>query len=122
MNIKPIKTKKDYQLALKRVEELWEAKPNTKEADELDILATLIEAFEEKNYPIEAPDPVEAIKFRMEQQGLQPLDLVPYLGQRSRVTEILNRKRKLSINMIRNLNQGLKIPLESLIQDYSLQQ
>lgn len=121
MNIKPIKTEKDYQLALKRLEVLWEAKPNTKEADELDILATLIEVFEEKNHPVEAPDPVEAIKFRMEQQGLQPQDLVPYLGQRSRVTEILNRKRKLSINMIRNLNKGLKIPLESLIQDYSLQ-
>lgn len=121
MKIKPIKTEEDYRLALERVEELWEATPNSKEADELDILATLLEAFEEKNYPIEAPDPVEAIKFRMEQQGLQPLDLVPYLGQRSRVTEVLNRKRKLSINMIRNLHQGLKIPLESLIQDYSLQ-
>lgn len=121
MNIKPIKTEQDYEQALKRIEQLWDANPNTAEGDELDILVTLVEVYEEKNYPIEAPNPVEAIKFRMEQQGLELIDLVPYLGQRSRVTEVLNRKRKLSITMIRKLHEGLKIPLDSLIQDYALQ-
>ena len=96
------------------------AEPDTKEGDELEVLVTLVEAFEEKAYPIEAADPVQAIKFRMEQQGLEDGDLVPYLGQRSRVTEILKYQRRLSITMIRKLHTGLKIPLECLIREYPL--
>jgi HTH-type transcriptional regulator / antitoxin HigA len=119
--MKPIKTEQDYQAALQRIEQLWNAEPDTAEGDELEVLVTLVEAYEDKVFRIEAPDPIEAIKFRMEQMGLQPLDLVPYLGQRSRVTEILNRKRKLSIAMIRKLHVGLDIPLDSLIQDYAVQ-
>lgn len=122
MQIKPIKTQSDNQAALLRIEQLWESEPNTPEGDELDILATLVQVFEEQHYPIEAPDPIEAIKFRMEQQGLQNADLIPYFGQRSRVSEILNRKRKLTITMIRKLNEGLKIPLDSLIKEYELTQ
>ncbi|WP_299496458.1 DNA-binding protein [uncultured Shewanella sp.] len=120
MNIKPIKTESDNQAALARIEQLWDAQPNTLEGDELDVLVTLVQAFEEAHYPIDAPDPVEAIRFRMEQAGLEDVDLVPYLGQRSRVSEILSYKRRLSIGMIRKLNQGLKIPLESLIREYQL--
>lgn len=120
MQIKPIKTVEDNQAALARIEQLWNAEPNTPEGDELDILATLVSAFEEENYPIEAPDPIEAIKFRMDQQGLEDRDLVPFLGQRSRVTEVLNRKRGLSIKMIRKLNAELKIPLNCLVKEYQL--
>lgn len=120
MNIKPIKTKAAHEQALARVESLWEAEPDTPEGDELDVLVTLIESFENEHYPIEAPDPVAAIKFRMEQQGLQDSDLVPAIGQRSKVSEVLNKKRKLSMNMIRRLNTMLNIPVESLISDYEL--
>lgn len=120
MSIKPIKTESDNKVALERIEQLWDAKPNTTEGDELDVLVTLVQAFEEIHYPISAPNPVEAIRFRMEQAGLDDTDLVPYLGQRSRVSEVLNYKRRLSIGMIRKLNEGLKIPLESLIRDYQL--
>ena len=120
MNIKPIKNEQDYELALEQVEHLWEAAPGSTEADCLEVLSTLIEVWEQQHLVIAAPDPVEAIKFRMEQQGLEDSDLVPALGQRSRVSEVLNRKRKLSINMIRNLHQQLNIPLESLIADYPL--
>jgi len=120
MNVSPIKTMQDYKRALNRIEALWGAEPNTTEGDEFDVLATLIHAYEGEHFPIEAPDPVEAIKFRMEQQGLQAIDLVPMLGQRSRVTEVLNKQRKLSISMIRKLNKMLNIPLESLIKDYDL--
>lgn len=120
MQIKPIKTIKDNELALARIEKLWDAQPNTEQGDELEVLATLVHAFEENNYPINAPDPIEAIMFRMEQQNLKDSDLVPFLGQRSRVSEILNRKRRLSINMIRKLNAGLKIPLDCLVMDYQL--
>jgi HTH-type transcriptional regulator/antitoxin HigA len=120
MNIKPIKNQQDYELAMDSIENLWDAKPGSPEADELDILATLVESYEKQHFEIDAPDPVEAIKFRMEQQGLIDADLVPLLGQRSRVSEVLNKKRKLSISMIRNLHQRLKIPLESLISDYHL--
>ena len=115
MNIKPIKTEKDYEAALKRVEILWDnAKPNTVEGDELDILATLIEQYESKKYHIDLPDPIEAIKFRMEQMGLTQKDLAKMIGA-NRVSEILNRKRKLSLNMIRILYSNLNIPAESLI-------
>lgn len=120
MDIKPIKTIEDNQAALARITELWDAKPNTPEGDELEVLATLVEKFEDEHFPIDSPDPIEAIKFRMDQLGLLDADLVPYLGQRSRVSEILNRKRKLSITMIRNLNKELNIPLDCLVQDYKL--
>ena len=120
MSIKPIKTESDNKAALERIEQLWDAQPNTREGDELDVLLTLVQAFEGIHYPISAPDPVEAIRFRMEQAGLEDADLVPYLGQRSRVSEVLSYKRRLSIGMIRKLNEGLKIPLESLIRDYQL--
>lgn len=120
MQIKPIKTEEDNRAALARIEQLWDVKPNTPEADELEVLATLVDAFEDAHYPIDVPDPIEAIRFRMEQQGLEDKDLVPYLGQRSRVTEVLNRQRRLSIAMIRKLNEGLRIPLESLVKEYQL--
>ncbi len=120
MNIKPIKTEEDNRAALARISEIFDAEPNTPEGDELDVLATLVEAFEEAHYPIAPPDPIEAIKFRMEQQGLEDKDLVPFLGQRSRVTEILNRQRRLSISMIRKLHEGLRIPLDSLVKEYQL--
>ncbi|ANO35466.1 DNA-binding protein (plasmid) [Vibrio breoganii] len=120
MQVKPIKTADDNRAALARIEQLWDAEPNTPEGDELEVLATLIEAFEEANYPIAPPDPIEAIKFRMDQQGLEDKDLVPFLGQRSRVTEILNRQRRLSISMIRKLHDGLRIPLDSLVKEYQL--
>ncbi len=120
MNIKPIKNSQDYELTLLAIDALWDAKPNTSNGDKLDILVTLVEAYEQKYFPIEAPDPVEAIKFRMQQQGLVAADLVKFMGQRSRVSEVLNKKRKLSISMIRSLHQHLNIPLESLIADYDL--
>jgi len=120
MHIKPIKTAEDNQAALARIEQLWDAKPDTPEGDELAVLATLVEAYEEANYPIEAPDPIEAIKFRMEQEGLTDADLVPFLGHRSRVSEVLNRKRRLTIPMIRKLNQGLNIPLDCLVKEYAI--
>ncbi|HGZ7314294.1 TPA: type II toxin-antitoxin system HigA family antitoxin [Vibrio parahaemolyticus] len=120
MQVKPIKTAEDNRVALARIEQLWDAEPNTPEGDELEVLATLVEAFEEANYPIEAPDPIEAIRFRMEQQGLEDKDLVPFLGTRSRVTEVLKRQRRLTINMIRKLNEGLKIPLDCLVKEYHL--
>jgi HTH-type transcriptional regulator/antitoxin HigA len=114
MNIKLIKTKKDYEQALKRVESLWDAKPNSREGDELDVLATLIEKYENDNFPIEFPDPVEAIKFRMEQLGIENKDLAKIIGA-NRTSEVLNEKRPLSIKMIRVLRKELKIPADSLI-------
>jgi len=115
MDIRPIKTEQDYERALERVESLFDARPDTPEGDELDVLVTLIEAWEDRHLAIEAPDPVEAIRFRMEQMGLQPKDLEPYIGGRGRVSEVLNRKRGLSLRMIRNLHEGLGLPYESLI-------
>jgi len=115
MDIRPIKTERDYEQALERVESLLDARPDTPEGDELDVLVTLIEAWEDRHLAIEAPDPVEAIRFRMEQMGLQPKDLEPYIGGRGRVSEVLNRKRGLSLRMIRNLHEGLGLPYESLI-------
>ena len=114
MNIKPIKTKKDYQNALKRVEKIWNAKPNSKAGDELDILATLIEHYEENNYPILPPDPIEAIKFRMDQIGLEQKDLAKIIGA-NRTSEILKRKRNLTLKMIRLLHLNFGIPTDSLI-------
>ena len=115
MTIKPIKTERDYQKALKEIEKLWDAKPNTPKGDRLEVLVTLVEAYEQKHYKVEPPDPVEAIKFRMEQLGLKASDLAKILGGRSRVSEILNRKRKLTVEMMRSLRKRLDIPAESLL-------
>ena len=115
MNIKPIKTEADYEKALLAVERLWGSEPNTAKGDKLDVLITLIEAYERDQHPISPPDPVEAIKFRMDQLGLTRKDLEAYLGSRGRVSEILNYKRDLSITMIRELHSQLDIPLESLV-------
>lgn len=122
MEIRPIKTEKDYDFALARVNTLFDAKPNTNEADELDILVTLIEKFEQKNYPIPEPDPIEAIKFMMEQNGLTNADLGVILNSRSRVTEIFKRKRALTIRQIRLLTENLHIPASTLIKEYALEQ
>ena len=118
MNIRPIKTESDYQKALERLEIIFDAKKGTKEGDELEILSILIEKYEKEKFPIEMPDPIEAIKFRMEQLGMKQKDLAEIVGFKSRVSEILNKKRKLTIKMIRNLSQKLNIPSEVLIQNY----
>lgn len=115
MKIKPIKTEEDYDTALSEIDLLWGSKPDTPKGDKLDVLITLVDAYEQENYPIDAPDPVEAIKFRMEQSGLDRKDLEPFIGSRGRVSEVLNRKRELSITMIRALHSNLQIPLESLV-------
>lgn len=115
MEIQPIKTEQDYQNALSRIESLWGAKKETPEGDELDILITLVESYEIKHYPIAPPDPIDAIKFRMEQMGLTNADMVEYLGSQSRVSEILNGKRKLSLSMIKSLYKDLEIPAEILL-------
>ena len=115
MDIKPIKTEQDYDLALSTIEELWDAKEGTDEGDRLDILITLVDAYEQVNHPIYPPDPVSAIEFHMDQNELTRIDLEEYIGTRARVSEVLNGKRGLSIEMIRNLHEGLGIPLESLI-------
>ena len=118
MNIKPIKTEEDYNATLSQIENLMDAKPNTHQMDELEVLTTLAEAYEVQHYKIDAPDPIEAIKFRMEQEGLKQKDLITIVGSKSRVSEILNKKRKLTIEMIRNLHKQLHIPIESLFLDY----
>ncbi|PYE90384.1 helix-turn-helix domain-containing protein [Phyllobacterium leguminum] len=115
-DVKPIRTEADYDEALTEVERLWGAKSGTPEGDLLDVLATLIDAYEAKHYPMDTPDPVEAIKFRMEQQGLTRRDLEPMIGPRNRVADVLNRKRSLSIEMIRNLHDQLGISAEVLIR------
>jgi HTH-type transcriptional regulator/antitoxin HigA len=120
MNIKPIKIKTDYIEALQSVENLMDAKINTPEGDNLDVLVTLIEAYEEKHHPVQPPEPVEAIIHQMESQGLSRKDLIPFFGSRARVSEILNKKRSLSINMIRKLQKGLGISAEILIKPYNL--
>ncbi len=116
MDITPIKTRRDYRRVLKEIEGLMGAKRNSPEGDRLDVLVTLVEAFEQKHYALDLPDPVEAIKYHMDQQGLQPRDLIPYIGSRNRVHEVLNRKRPLTLKMIWRLHQGLGIPAESLIK------
>ena len=117
MNIRPIRTESDYEIALRELEAYFENEPaiGTEEGDRFEILATLVEAYEAKHYPIELPDPIEAIRFRMEQGGLTVKDLVPSIGQLNRVYEVLNRKRGLTLEMIRNLHRNLGIPAESLI-------
>jgi HTH-type transcriptional regulator / antitoxin HigA len=121
MNVKLIKTKNDYNEALRKIENVLAkgVKKGTKEGDELEILLLLVEKYEDAHFPIDAPDPVEAIKFRMEQMDLKPRDLEAILGNKSLVSKILNRKRSLSLAMIRNLNKALHIPTEILIREYS---
>jgi HTH-type transcriptional regulator/antitoxin HigA len=114
--VRPIRTKRDYESALKEVERLWGAKAGTSEGDRLDVLATLVDAYEAEHYPMDPPDPVEAIKFRMEQQGLTRRDLEEIIGTRTRIAEVLNRKRGLSIAMIRRLHERLGISADVLIR------
>ena len=116
--ISPIRTEKDYQKALKRLEEIFDSKKGTQEGDELEILAILIEHYENENIPVEMPDPIEAIKFRMEQMGLKQKDLAKIIQFNSRASEVLSKKRKLNLSMIRKLNTALNIPTEVLVQDY----
>src|SRR5262249_29606298 len=115
-DLKPIRSEADYSRALAEVERLWGAPSGTRRGDRLDVLATLIDAYETTQYPVDPPDPIEAIRFRMEQQGLTRRDLEPFIGSRTRVAEVLNRKRNLSISMIRRLHEGLGIPAEVLIR------
>jgi HTH-type transcriptional regulator / antitoxin HigA len=115
-DVKPIRTKRDYEAALAEVAHLWGAKLGTPQGDRLDVLATLIDAYEAEHFPMDPPDPIEAIKFRMEQQGLTRKDLEPLIGTRTRVAEVLNHKRNLSIGMIRRLHKSLGIPAEVLIR------
>lgn len=115
MTIKPIRSDADLKAAFKRLEAIFQAEEHTPEADERDVLVTLIEAFENQHYDFGPADPIEAIRFRMEQQGLTPRDLEPYIGPSGRVSEVLNRKRPLSLRMIRKLHDGLHIPYESLL-------
>ena len=117
MEIKPIKTERDYHRALKLIDALMHARANTPEGDRLDVLATLAEAWEEKHFPIDPPDPIEAIRFAMEQRGLSRRDLEPLIGSRARVAEILNNKRPLTLPMIRRLHAKLRIPAEVLIME-----
>jgi len=118
MNIKPIKTETDYREALERLETIFDAKLNSKEGDELEILGMLIDNYEKIHSPIELPDPIEAIKFRMEQLNYTNQDLAKIIGLKSRVSEILNKKRKLSINMIRKIHEALSISTDVLVQEY----
>jgi HTH-type transcriptional regulator/antitoxin HigA len=115
--LKPIRTKADHRAALGELEKLWGARSGTPRGDRLDVLATLIDAYEAEHFPIDPPDPIEAIKFRMEQQGLTRRDLEALIGSRTRVAEVLNGRRPLSINMIRKLHAGLGIPAEVLIRE-----
>lgn len=115
MNIKPIRSEEDLQAAFRRLESIFQAQEGTPEADEMEILVALVEAYEARHYPIAPPDPVEAIKFRMEQQNLTPRDLEPFIGPSGRVSEVLNRKRTLSLRMVKRLHDGLHIPYESLL-------
>jgi len=115
MTIKPIRTHTDLRAAFRRLESIYQADDGTPEADERDVLVTLIEAYENKHYAFGPADPIEAIKFRMEQQGLTPRDLEPFIGPSGRVSEVLNRKRPLSLRMVKQLHDGLQIPYESLL-------
>ncbi|MEY8022148.1 type II toxin-antitoxin system HigA family antitoxin [Muriicola sp. SD30] len=118
MKIAPIRNEKDYQNALNRIEKIFDAKKGTEKGDELEILSILIDRYENENFPIGMPDPIEAIKFRMEQMGMKQKDLAKVVGFKSRVSEILSKKRKLSLAMIRKLNTTLHIPTEVLVQEY----
>lgn len=117
MDIKPIRTRAAYKQAMARIDALWGAPVGSAEGDELEILAVLVERYEAEHEPMPPSDPIEAIKFRMEQQGLTPRDLEPYIGPSGRVSEVLNRKRRLSLTMVKRLHAGLHIPYESLLAD-----
>lgn len=119
MEIRPIRTEADYETALKEIEQLMNSGPGTPGADRLEVLTTLVEAYEERHYPIPAPDPVEAIRYYMESRGLSQKDLEPFIGDRAKVKEVLSRKRRLSMAMIRRLHKGLGISAEILIQPYT---
>jgi HTH-type transcriptional regulator/antitoxin HigA len=121
MDIKPIRTQRDYKATLAEIQRLFDAKSGTPDGDRLEVLATLVEAYEQQHYPILPPDPVEAIVYFMQSRGLSRTDLEPYLGSRAKVSEVLNRRRSLSIEMIRRLHDGLGIPAEVLIQPYDLE-
>lgn len=118
MDIHPIKTEKDYDRSLQEIERLWGSPVESSDGEKLDILLILVEDYEAKHYPIAPPDPIEAIKFRMEQSGIKRKDLEPLLSSRGRISEIFSKKRDLSLNMIRKLHHELHIPLESLINEY----
>ncbi|HZO87717.1 MAG TPA: helix-turn-helix domain-containing protein [Chthonomonadaceae bacterium] len=120
MSLRPIKTEAEYEQVLKEIEALFEAQPDTPEGDRLEVLTTLVEAYERKHYPVLPPDPIEALLYHLESRGLTRRDLEPYLGSRARVAEVLNRRRALTIEMIRRLHNGLGIPAEVLIQPYTV--
>jgi len=120
MNIKPVRTEADYESALKEIEKLFGAEPGSPAGDRLDVLITLVEAYEDEHYAIPAPDPIEAINYFMESRGLTRADLEPYIGSRARVSEILNRKRPLTLSMIQRLNSELGIPAEALVKPYKI--
>ena len=120
MNLRPIRNEEDYETALEEIAALWAAEPDTADADRLDILVMLVEAYEAEHYPIPEPDPIELILHVMEARGLTRRDLEPYLGSRARVSEILNRRRPLSLEMIRKLQSGLGLPADVLVQPYEL--
>lgn len=115
MEIRPIKTENDYNVAIQRIEKLWGANKNSPNGDELDLLTTIVEAYEIKHFPILPPDPVDAIIFRMEQMNMTKSDMAKYIGSQSRVSEILGRKRQLTLKMVKSLYKGLKIPAEILL-------
>jgi len=119
MNVRPIKNETDYDAALERIEELWDSAPGSSGRDELDVLTTLVEAYEDEHYPMDLPDPIEAIKFRLDQEGKDYRALIGVIGQRTRVYEVMRRARPLSLNMIRNLSRELNIPADVLIQPAS---
>lgn len=121
MDIKPIRSEADYEIALKTIDQLWDAEHGSPEADQLDVLVTLVEAYEDKHYPIPPPDPIEAILHYMESQGLSEPDLQTYLGADTCVSEVLNRECALSLDMIRKLHKGLGIPADILVQAYAVQ-
>ncbi|MGE0020327.1 MAG: type II toxin-antitoxin system HigA family antitoxin [Draconibacterium sp.] len=120
MELKTIKSEADYRLALKRLEQIFDAKPGTIESEELEILGLIVDDYENKHFPIDAPDPIEAIKIRMEELQLKQVDLIPEIGGKSRVSEILNRKRRLTVDMIRKLANRLNLSSGLLIQEYQL--
>jgi HTH-type transcriptional regulator / antitoxin HigA len=121
VEIKPIRNEADYEAALQEIEALFDCQPETPEADRLDVLVALVEAYEARHHAIPAPDPIEAIEHEMERQGMAPRDLEPYLGSRSRVWEVLHRRRPLTLKMIRALATGLGLPAAVLVQDYELE-
>jgi HTH-type transcriptional regulator/antitoxin HigA len=121
MEIRPIRTEADYRAALREIERLWSAEPGSPEGDQVEVLSTLLEAYEAEHHPVPAPDPIAAIKFKMEQKGLTRRDLEPAIGSRGRVSEILNRKRPLTLPMVRALRALLQIPAEVLVQPYETQ-